>query len=141
MGVKHGACGFKVFTTGVDGVKMGALAFSFWCRVGGGERVVMCGVLVLRGGEVWKVGLVWGVECVLDVMCVEGGMCCASQCFFSSLVYTDVAILMRFVLADWGMGAELIAANVADFVDSDMGLGPFNCVGQDGEKWSFTLQQ
>ena len=39
------------------------------------------------------------------------------------------------------MGAELIAANVADFVASLMGLGPFIWVGHDGEKWSLILQQ
>ena len=52
-----------------------------------------------------------------------------------------VAILIRFVLADWGIGAELMEAKVADFIDSATGLGPFNWVGQEGEKWSFTLQQ
>ena len=50
------------------------------------------------------------------------------------LLYDAVAILTRLVLADWLIGAALMAVNVADFIDSGMGLGPFNCVGQVVEK-------
>ena len=36
-------------------------------------------------------------------------------------------------------GAALIAAMVAAFIDSGMGVGPLSWDGQAGEKWSFTL--
>ena len=40
----------------------------------------------------------------------------------------------RLVLADWFIGAALMAAKVADFIDSGIGFGPFNCVGHAVEK-------
>ena len=50
-------------------------------------------------------------------------------------------ILIRLFLADCGIGAELIAENVADFIASGIGLGPLFCVGHVGEKWSFIFEQ
>ena len=43
-----------------------------------------------------------------------------------------MAILCRLDLADWGMGAVLMAAKVADFIESEIGFGPLLCVGHEG---------
>lgn len=56
-----------------------------------------------------------------------------SQCCLLSLVYSAVAILVRLVFAAWLMGAELIAANVADLIGSGTGLGPLAWLGHIGE--------
>lgn len=42
----------------------------------------------------------------------------------SSLLYIAVDILSRLSLADWGMGADLIAAFVASWMYLGMGFGP-----------------
>ena len=66
---------------------------------------------------------------------------CASQCLLFALEYTAFDMRRRLVLADWSMGAALIAAMVAAFIDSGMGVGPLSWDGQAGEKWSFTFAQ
>lgn len=66
----------------------------------------------------------------------------ASQCLFS-FVYTVLAILSKFDLAAWLIGAVFMAANVAFLflTLSGMGDGPFVWVGHMGEKCSFILAQ
>lgn len=53
---------------------------------------------------------------------------------FSSLLYSAVDILRRLSLADWGMGADLIAAFVASCMYLGMGFGPWAWEGHVREK-------